>query len=606
MRISHKLRANEQAGGSPTWSYEFFPPKTASGMQNLYDRIERMATWGPPLFVDVTWGAGGRLAELTTEMVATTQEMFGLDTCMHLICTGMPAEKVKEALKDAYDSGCQNILALRGDPPRDKDKWEATEGGFSYATDLVKYIRTEYGDYFDIGVAGYSEGHPECDDPEQGVEHLKQKVDAGADFIVTQMFYDVDMFLSWVQRCRSIGVNIPIIPGIMPISGWDSFLRRAKWSEAHIPQHFLDTLEPLKADDAAVRDEGTRLVTEMCQIMLQNGIHHLHFYTMNLEKATHMIIEGLDMLKDVKLREMPWQRSLGRNRKDESVRPIFWANRHKSYIARTKEWDEFPNGRWGDSRSPAFGELENYNIGLRVRADDVPTLWGEPKCLQDVADLFASYCMGEVPSLPWSDAALAPEASVIQKNLANINKKGYLTINSQPAVNGAKSNDPLYGWGPPNGYVYQKAYLEIFVHPDLLLAFVTKVEQDPANTYYAVNKQGDLKTNTKSDGPNAVTWGVFPGKEIVQPTIVEAISFLAWKDEAYRLGFDWAESYSHDSVSRALLSSIMNDWYLCVLVSNDFMDENALFNVFDDLKSISSLTGHDYAKVNGNHVEKSR
>lgn len=548
-----------------------------------------MATWGPPLFVDVTWGAGGRLAELTTEMVATTQEMFGLDTCMHLICTGMPADKVKEALKDAHDAGCQNILALRGDPPRDKDKWEATEGGFSYATDLVRYIRKEYGDYFDIAVAGYSEGHPECDDPEQGIDHLKQKIDAGADFIVTQMFYDVDMFLAWVQKCRAIGINVPIIPGIMPISGWDSFLRRAKWSEAHIPQHFLDVLEPLKADDAAVRDEGTKLVAEMCQTLLSNGINHLHFYTMNLEKATHMIIEDLGLIKDVKQREMPWQRSLGRNRKDESVRPIFWANRHKSYIARTKEWDEFPNGRWGDSRSPAFGELENYNIGLRIRPEEVCKLWGTPTSLQDIADTFASYCLGEIPSLPWSDSALAPEASVIQKNLANINRKGYLTINSQPAVNGARSDNALYGWGPANGYVYQKAYLEIFVHPELLGSFIDRVESDPANTYYAVNKQGDLKTNTKSDGPTAVTWGVFPGKEIIQPTIVEAISFLAWKDEAYRLGQDWATSYPSGSPSRKLLETIMDTWYLCVLVSNDFIAENALFELFDDLKDIKSI-----------------
>ncbi|ORY82703.1 methylenetetrahydrofolate reductase-domain-containing protein [Protomyces lactucae-debilis] len=590
MRISKKLKRNEEDNAPPSYSYEFFPPKTSTGMQNLYDRIERMANWGPPLFVDVTWGAGGRLAELTTEMVSTTQELFGLDTCMHLICTGMPAEKVKEALKDAYDAGCQNILALRGDPPRDKEKWEKTEGGFAYATDLVKYIRKEYGDYFDIGVAGYSEGHPECTDKEMGLHHLKEKCDAGADFIVTQMFYDVDAFLAWVQRCRDMGITVPIIPGVMPISGWDSFLRRAKWSNAHIPQHFMDELEPVKNDDAAVRDRGTKLVAEMCQTMLDNGIRHLHFYTMNLEKATHMIIERLGLLKDVKPREMPWQRSLGLNRKDESVRPIFWANRHKSYIARTKEWDEFPNGRWGDSRSPAFGELENYQIGLRVPASQVPELWGTPASVQDVADLFARYCLGEVPSLPWSESALAPEASIIQQNLASINRKGYLTINSQPAVNGAKSSDPLYGWGPANGYVYQKAYLEIFVHPDLLPQFIKRVEQDRANTYFAVNKQGDLKTNTNSDGPNAVTWGVFPGKEIIQPTIVEAISFLAWKDEAYRLGLDWATSYDADSPARKLLTGIMDTWYLCVLVSNDFQDDNALFTLFEDMRPVSSLS----------------
>lgn len=310
---------------------------------------------------------------------------------------------------------------------------------------------------------------------------------------------------------------------------------------------------------------------------------------MNLEKATHLIVESLGLLQDIKVREMPWQRSLGLNRKDESVRPIFWANRHKSYIARTKEWDEFPNGRWGDSRSPAFGELENYNIGLRIRPQEVIELWGQPKTLQDVANVFANYCLGKIPCLPWSDSALAPEATPIQQHLAEINSKGYLTINSQPAVNGARSDDPLYGWGPPNGYVYQKAYLEIFVHPALLADFITEIEKDPANTYYAVNKQGDLKTNTKSDGPNAVTWGVFPGKEIIQPTIVEAISFLAWKDEAYQLGLDWAQSYPEESESRELLTDVMSKWYLCVLVSNDFIASNAIFQLFKVLRSIEEL-----------------
>lgn len=206
--------------------------------------------------------------------------------------------------------------------------------------------------------------------------------------------------------------------------------------------------------------------------------------------------------------------------------------------------------------------------------------------------------------MPWSESALAPEATKIQKNLAAINYKGYLTINSQPAVNGAKSTDELYGWGPSNGYVYQKAYLEIFVHPDLLQAFIQRVEQDQSNTYYAVNKQGDLKTNTKSDGPNAVTWGVFPGKEIIQPTIVEAISFLAWKDEAYQLGADWAESYPSTSPSRKLLTDIMSRWYLCVLVSNDFMAEGALFDLFNDLKPISSLATETHSIAPNGHATR--
>jgi methylenetetrahydrofolate reductase (NADPH) len=169
-----------------------------------------------------------------------------------------------------------------------------------------------------------------------------------------------------------------------------------------------------------------------------------------------------------------------------------------------------------------------------------------------------------VESLPWSEAPITSEADIIKADLIDLNKRGFLTINSQPAVNGVKSSDPVYGWGPSNGYVYQKAYLELLVPPQLMDELIKRVERDPDLTYYAVNKNktAELKTNAPGDGPNAVTWGVFPGKEIVQPTIVETISFLAWRDEAFRLGMDWAHCYSNLSPSRQLIQSVMENWYL--------------------------------------------
>ena len=170
---------------------------------------------------------------------------------------------------------------------------------------------------------------------------------------------------------------------------------------------------------------------------------------------------------------------------------------------------------------------------------------------------------GKVESLPWSEAPITSEASVLQRDLIDLNKRGLLTINSQPPVDGAKSNDPVYGWGPKNGYVYQKAYLEVLISPELIDELITRIEKEPDVTYYAVNSSGELRTNSPTDGgPNAVTWGVFPGKEIVQPTIVETVSFLAWKDEFYRLGQDWSRCYQNDSPSRQLIDSIMNGWYL--------------------------------------------
>jgi len=559
-----QMIAQAEADGQPSFSFEYFPPKTAQGVQNLYDRMERMYDFGPK-FIDITWGAGGRVAELTSEMVARAQAFFGLETCMHLTCTDMGEEKVNDALKRAYNAGCTNILALRGDPPRDKEKWEATDGRFRYARDLVAYIKEKYGNHFDIGVAGYPEGCDDNKNEDELLDHLKEKVDMGASFIVTQMFYDVDNFLRWVGKVRERGITIPIIPGIMPIATYASFLRRASHMNCKIPESWMQVLDPVKNDDAAVREKGKILVAELCRKIRAAGIVHLHFYTMNLAQATRMVLEELGWLPCAERplkQALPWKQSLSLGRREEDVRPIFWRNRNKSYIMRTQDWDEFPNGRWGDSRSPAFGELDAYGIGLPGTNEQNRKKWGEPKSIKDVADIFLRYLEQKLDSLPWSEAPLTREADSIRDDLIALNKRGLITINSQPAVNGVKSTHSVHGWGPANGYVYQKAYLELLVPPQTYDDMVARIEKNPDLTYYAVSKSGTLKSNAPSEGPNAVTWGVFPGKEIVQPTIVESISFLAWKDEAYQVGMDWAKCFDAGSPSRALISEMMDQWYL--------------------------------------------
>jgi methylenetetrahydrofolate reductase (NADPH) len=579
MHIKDMLSESERSG-RPSFSFEFFPPKTAQGVQNLYDRMDRMHGLGPR-FIDITWGAGGRLAELTCEMVNVAQSQYGLETCMHLTCTDMGKDKVNDALKNAYKAGCTNILALRGDPPREKEKWEATEGGFMYAKDLVKHIRDTYGNHFDIGVAGYPEGADDQDDCDLLIDHLKLKVDAGATFIVTQMFYDVDNFIEWVRKVRAKGITIPILPGIMPINTYASFYRRANHMGCKIPPSWSAALEEVKNDDAAVRSIGTGLVATMCKKILEAGIHHLHFYTMNLAQATQMVLGELSLMPSVERplkQALPWRQSLGLGRREEDVRPIFWKNRNKSYVARTQDWDEFPNGRWGDSRSPAFGELDAYGIGLKGSNEQNQKLWGEPKSIQDIANTFVKYLEGGVNSLPWSEAPISNEVDSIKEDLVKLNKRGLLTINSQPAIDGVKSSDPVHGWGPNNGYVYQKAYLELLVAPTLIHELTSRIEKDPDLTYYAVDKAGNLMTNSLGDGPNAVTWGVFPGKEIVQPTIVETISFLAWKDEAFRLGVDWAKCHPASSPSRALIDTLMDTWYLVNIGMLSSVHENICFS----------------------------
>lgn len=285
---------------------------------------------------------------------------------------------------------------------------------------------------------------------------------------------------------------------------------------------------------------------------------------MNLAQATRMILEELKLTpsKDTPLyKPLPWRQSLGLRRRGEDVRPIFWRNRNSSYVVRTQEWDEYPNGRWTDSRSPAFGELDTYGIGLKGTNEQNIKLWGEPKSLKDISTTFIRYIEGNLDRLPWSEAPITTETDAIKSDLIDLNRRGLLTINSQPAVNGAKSSHPIYGWGPKNGYVYQKAYLELLVSPDLIDEVIRRIEKSEDLTYYCISKKGVLRTNT-SDSPNAVTWGIFASKEVIQPTIVETISFLAWKDEAYRLGDDWAKCHPASSPSRKLIQNIMDNWYL--------------------------------------------
>ncbi|EPS28159.1 hypothetical protein PDE_03105 [Penicillium oxalicum 114-2] len=601
------MLASKEAAGEPSISFEFFPPKTAQGVQNLYDRMDRMHGLGPS-FIDITWGAGGHLSDLTCEMVNVAQSVYGLETCMHLTCTDMPLEKVDQALQSAYKAGCTNILALRGDPPRDKETWEATENGFRYAKDLVRYIREKYGNHFDIGVGGYPEGADDNSDVDQLIDHLKEKVDAGSSFIITQMFYDVDNFIEWVKKCRAKGISVPIIPGIMPIQQYASFIRRSNWTKTRVPPEWMKALEPVKNDDAAVREVGKRLIADMCRKVMASGINHLHFYTMNLAQATKLVLEELGLAPSEEApiqRALPWRPSLALGRRTEDVRPVFWRNRNSSYVARTQTWDEYPNGRWTDSRSPAFGEVDAYGVRLKGTNEQNIKLWGEPKSVKDLSDIFIRFLEGKLDRLPWSDSPISPEANDIKDLLIDLNRRGFLTINSQPAVNGVKSSHPIYGWGPKNGFVYQKAYLELLVPPSLIDELISRIERNDDLTYHAIRKNGELRTNT-NDSPNALTWGIFAGREIIQPTIVETVSFLAWKDEAYRLGEDWSKCHDSSSPSRKLIQEVVDDWYLVNIVDNDFHRNNAVFELFKELEVpelnvefTGKLANNGSAKQNG-------
>lgn len=291
------------------------------------------------------------------------------------------------------------------------------------------------------------------------MEYLKQKIEAGADLIMTQMFYDVDIFVNWVKEVRNAGINVPIIPGIMPIQTWNGFQKAIQMSQTQVPKSWMDELEPVKEDDAKVREVGTKLVSNLCRKILESntGVRGLHLYTMNLERGPKMILQELNLIPRTQtVNPLPWRPSLTPTRRTENIRPIFWANRHKSYLSRTEMWDEFPNGRWGDSRSPAYGELDGWGTSIKYEPEEAIRIWGLPNKVEDICNLFARFCVNDLKALPWSDQPPARETSVIDRQLAKMNEIGFLTINSQPAVNGANSNDPVHGWGPEGGYVYQK------------------------------------------------------------------------------------------------------------------------------------------------------
>ncbi|XP_010251464.1 PREDICTED: methylenetetrahydrofolate reductase 2-like [Nelumbo nucifera] len=594
MKVIEKIR-DSTLDGRVVFSFEFFPPKTEDGVDNLFERMDRMVSHNPS-FCDITWGAGGSTADLTLEIANKMQNIVCVESMMHLTCTNMPVEKINHALDTIKSNGIQNVLALRGDPPHGQDKFVQIQGGFACALDLVKHIREKYGDYFGITVAGYPEAHPDVIS-ENGVAtleayqndlaYLKRKVDTGADLIITQLFYDTDIFLKFVNDCRQIGIKCPIVPGIMPINNYKGFLRMTGFCKTKIPSEITAALEPIKDNDEAVRSYGIHLGTEMCKKILAHGINTLHLYTLNMEKSALAILKNLGLIDDNKIsRSLPWRRPTNIHRVKEDVRPIFWANRPKSYISRTIGWEQYPQGRWGDSCNASYGALTDYQF-MRPRSRDkkLQEEWGVPlRSIEDIHERFMNYCLGKLKSNPWSELdGLQPETKIINEQLGNINLKGFLTINSQPAVNGEKSDSPVVGWGGPGGYVYQKAYLEFFCSRRKLETLIEKCSNFPSLTYMAVNKDTQWMSNVGASDVNAVTWGVFPAKEIIQPTVVDATSFFVWKDEAFEIWSRvWASLYPEGDPSRKLLEEVQSGHFLVSLVDNDYVNGD-LFAVFSDI-----------------------
>lgn len=336
-KIIDRINENEKTK-KPFISLEYFPPRSEEGLKNLKSRMERMRTSINPLFSDITWGAGGSTAGLTMKITKHMHET-GHTTNMHLTCTNMekdgdPKKAVYDALKECHTAGVRNIVALRGDPAVGQEEWKAAEGGFTCALDLVKYIREHFGNDFGISVAGYPEGHPNAisklteeqvnsltpteqnrccvidgvtyacldADYEKELDYLKRKIDAGADFIITQMFFDADTFIAFVNDCRRKGINCPIVPGLMCINNYGGFKKMTGFCKTRVPAELASKMDAFKntKDDPAVKQFGIEFGIEISKKLIDSGlVPGLHFYTLNLEFVVNGILKGLGLMLDV-------------------------------------------------------------------------------------------------------------------------------------------------------------------------------------------------------------------------------------------------------------------------------------------------------------------
>jgi methylenetetrahydrofolate reductase (NADPH) len=276
--------------GRPSFSFEFFPPKDEAGFQALFETVGALQQLDPT-FVSVTYGAGGSTRRKTIDLVTRIKHELGLESMAHLTCVGASREEVGNVLEELVTRKMENVLALRGDPPKGQIKFEPSPDGFHYANELVTFIRANYD--LSIGAAAYPEKHPESPSRESDLFCLKRKVEAGADFLITQLFFDNQDYFDFVARCREIGIDLPVIPGIMPILSVPQIKRITEMCGAQIPAELLKRIESVQDDPRGVEKCGIEHATTQCQGLLDHGAPGIHFYTLNRSKATWEIFQNL-------------------------------------------------------------------------------------------------------------------------------------------------------------------------------------------------------------------------------------------------------------------------------------------------------------------------
>ena len=280
------------ARGRPTFSFEFFPPRTEDAARQLEDTIAQLREL-KPTFVSVTYGAGGSTRERTIEIVTRVKSEAGIEAMAHLTCVGSTRDDLAGVLERIGDAGIENVLALRGDPPKGQTEFKAVEGGFRFASELVRFIRDRHNSTLCLGGACYPEKHPECGNPAVDLMNLKRKVDEGLDFVITQLFFNNRHYFEFVERARRAGIKVPIIAGIMPITNASQIERFMVGCGATIPFELAEELDRRRDDPNAVLELGIAHATAQCIDLLNQGAPGIHFYTLNRSTATREIYAAL-------------------------------------------------------------------------------------------------------------------------------------------------------------------------------------------------------------------------------------------------------------------------------------------------------------------------
>lgn len=280
-----------------TFSFEFFPPKTDEAEARLFETARELKKLSPS-FVSVTYGAMGTTRDNTIRIVEKIKTEIGLEAAAHLTCVAHSEEEIEKVLAELHGKGVENIVALRGDAPKGEAVFQPAPHGFRYAVELVRLIRRHpvYSRAFSLAVAGYPEGHIECRDKKKDLEHLKMKVEAGADAVITQLFFNNADFFDFVGRARKAGITVPIVPGIMPVTNGKQIQKFSEMCGAAIPSQMRAAIEKFGEDNASVEAYGVDYATRQCEELLKRGVPGIHFYTLNKSHATREICSRLRLL----------------------------------------------------------------------------------------------------------------------------------------------------------------------------------------------------------------------------------------------------------------------------------------------------------------------